>query len=158
MKIYLDMNIYNRIFDDQNQIKIKFETMAIDVIFELVEKGTYKLVWSFMLHDENIGNPFSNRREYVNLLSAACSETVEPSIAIKQIAQEIMTLSHARAKDSLHLACAISSNCKYFITCDERLIRTINANINNIRNITGEMKVLNPIDFLREEMKVDVVE
>lgn len=29
MKIYLDMNVYNRIFDDQNQLKISFEAMAI---------------------------------------------------------------------------------------------------------------------------------
>jgi len=31
MKLYLNMNIYNRIFDDKNQIRIRFETMAIDV-------------------------------------------------------------------------------------------------------------------------------
>jgi hypothetical protein len=27
MKIYFDMNIYNRIFDDQAQMRIKFESM-----------------------------------------------------------------------------------------------------------------------------------
>ena len=32
MKLYLDMNIYNRIFDDNSQIKISFESMAVDVI------------------------------------------------------------------------------------------------------------------------------
>jgi hypothetical protein len=58
VKLYLDMNIYNRIFDDQNQIKIKFETMAIGIILELVEKGIHKLAWSFMLMDENCGNPY----------------------------------------------------------------------------------------------------
>ncbi|MCX7922415.1 MAG: hypothetical protein N3B21_10465 [Clostridia bacterium] len=52
MKLYLDMNVYNRIFDDQNQLRIRFEAMAIDIIMELVEKGTHKLVWSFMLKDE----------------------------------------------------------------------------------------------------------
>lgn len=38
MHIYLDMNIYNRVFNDQSQLRIKFETMAIDIIFELIEK------------------------------------------------------------------------------------------------------------------------
>ncbi len=33
-----DMNIYNRIFDDQTQLRIRFESMAIDILFELVEK------------------------------------------------------------------------------------------------------------------------
>lgn len=158
MKLYLDMNVYNRIFDDQNQIRIRFETMAIDVIFELVEKGNHKLVWSFMLHDENVGNPFSNRKEYVSMLSTACTEIVEPNLEIKQIAENIMKASKARAKDSLHLGCAISANCNYFITCDDRFIRTINANISNIQNYIGNIKLLNPIDFLREEMKIDVVE
>ncbi len=38
MKIYFDMNIYNRVFDDQTQMRIRFESMAIDILFELVEK------------------------------------------------------------------------------------------------------------------------
>ena len=50
MKLYLDMNIYNRIFDDQNQIRIRFETMAIDII------GTIKLL-----------NPIDFLREEMNI-------------------------------------------------------------------------------------------
>lgn len=158
MQLYLDMNIYNRMFDDQNQIRIRFETMAIDIIFEMVEKGAYELVWSFMLHDENQGNPFSDRREYINLFSSACLRESKPSIDIKEIAYNILEGSKAGAKDSLHLACAIHSKCTYFITCDDRFIKTINANINNIKDIIGAIKIMNPIDFLREEMKIDVVE
>jgi len=44
MKLYFDMNIYNRIFDDQSQMRIRFESMAIDILFELIEKGNYELV------------------------------------------------------------------------------------------------------------------
>ena len=62
MKLYFDMNVYNRIFDDQNQIRIWFETMAIEIIFELIENGIHKLVWSFMLKDENMGNPYNDDR------------------------------------------------------------------------------------------------
>jgi predicted nucleic acid-binding protein len=158
VKLYLDMNVYNRIFDDQNQIKIKFETMAISVIFELVEKKMHELVWSFMLKDENYGNPYSDRREYVAVFSTACAESVEPNIQIREIASEIMKVSSAKPKDSLHLACAIYSKCDCFITCDDRLIRTINANINSINGVLGNIKIMNPIDFLREEMKIDVIE
>ena len=56
MSIYLDMNIYNRVFDDQTQLRIKFETMAINIIFELLEKNHHKLCWSFILEDENNKN------------------------------------------------------------------------------------------------------
>lgn len=158
MKLYLDMNVYNRIFDDQNQFKIRFETMAVDVIFELVEKGIHKLVWSFMLKDENGGNPYSDRRSYVEMLSYACIESVEPSQRIRDIAFEIMENSNAKAKDSLHLACAIFSGCTCFITCDDRFIKTINANMNNLASIIGNIKIMNPIEFLREEMNIDVVQ
>jgi len=158
MKLYLDMNIYNRIFDDQNQLKIRFEAMVIDIIMELVEKGTHKLVWSFMLKDENEGNPYSYRRKYVELLSDVCAEIVAPSIQIKDTAQNIMNSSNAKAKDSLHLACAVYAGCDYFITCDDRFIRTIKANSNNIASVIGDIKMMNPIDFLREEMKIDVIE
>ena len=60
------MNVYNRIFDDQNQLRIRFEAMAIDIIMELVEKGSHKMVWSFMLKDENVGNPYSYRRNMLD--------------------------------------------------------------------------------------------
>jgi predicted nucleic acid-binding protein len=152
------MNIYNRIFDDQNQIKIRFENVAIGIIFELIEKGTHNPVWSFILQDENSGNPYSNRREYIEMLSSACMEVVEPSIRIREIANNIMGASSARAKDSLHLACAVDAGCNCFITCDERLIRTLNANKDNLSGIVGNIRILNPIDFLREEMRIDVVE
>jgi len=158
MKLYLDMNVYNRIFDDQNQLRIRFEAMAIDIIMELVEKGTHKLVWSFMLKDENEGNPYSYRRKYVELLSDACAEIVAPCIQIKDTAHSIMNSSNAKAKDSLHLACAVYVGCDCFITCDDRFIRTIKANINNTGKVIGNIKIMNPIDFLREEMRIDVIE
>jgi hypothetical protein len=58
MKLYFDMNIYNRMFDDQSQMRIRFESMAIDILFELIEKGNYELAWSFILEYENSMNPF----------------------------------------------------------------------------------------------------
>lgn len=158
MKLYFDMNVYNRIFDDQNQLRIRFETMAIDIIMELVEKGSHILIWSFMLNIENEGNPYSYRRKYVELLSDACKETVIPSNQIKETAKGIMSASNTKAKDSLHLACAIRAGCDCFITCDDRLIKTVKSNIINLAGEIGEIKMMNPIDFLREEMKIDVIE
>lgn len=52
------MNIYNRVFDDQSHLRIKFETIATDIIFELIEKEQYQLCWLLMLDDENNKNPF----------------------------------------------------------------------------------------------------
>jgi predicted nucleic acid-binding protein len=45
-----------------------------------------------------------------------------------------------KENDALHIACAIKSGCAYFITTDDKLT---NKDIENI-------KIVNPIDFIRE--------
>ncbi len=47
--LYLDMNIYNRPFDDQSQMRIQLETVAITMIFALIESGCFSARWSFVL-------------------------------------------------------------------------------------------------------------
>jgi homospermidine synthase len=63
------MNIYNRCFDDQSQLRIRLETAAIEGIFELVETQAFELAWSFMLDYENSLNPHEDRKEWAELLS-----------------------------------------------------------------------------------------
>jgi len=76
MGIYFDMNIYNRIFDDQSQLRIRFESMAISILFELVEKGNYILAWSFILEYENNRNPFVDRRLHIKSVATLCKEII----------------------------------------------------------------------------------
>ncbi len=35
-KLYLDMNVYNRPFDDQFQIRIRLEAMAINALLKIM--------------------------------------------------------------------------------------------------------------------------
>ena len=53
--------------DHQTQMRIRFESMAIDILFELIEKKKYELVWSFILEYENSRNPFIERK--LNIIS-----------------------------------------------------------------------------------------
>jgi hypothetical protein len=73
------MNIYNRCFDDQSQLRIRLETGAIEGIFDLAENGGLELVWSFMLDYENSLNPQDERKEWAELLSQLCIHTIVPS-------------------------------------------------------------------------------
>ena len=41
-----------------------------------------------------------------------------------------------RSKDALHIACAILTECDYFITCDKRILK----------KDVKEIKIINPID------------
>lgn len=158
MKIYFDMNIYNRLFDDQEQLRIRFESIAIDILFELIEKGKYELVWSFMLEYENSRNPYTERKLHISSISSLCANAIEPNDKIIEKAKEIIRFSKARDKDALHLASAICVGCNYFITCDDKLIKTIETNEERLKEVLENIKLYNPIDFLRKEMDIDVIE
>ena len=152
------MNIYNRVFDDQTQMRIRFESMAIDILFELVEKKKYELVWSFILEYENSRNPFIERKLNIKSISSLCNKVIEPNDRIKEIAKDIVKKSNTKNKDALHLASAAYGGCKYFITCDDKLIKTVERNKDNLTDIIKNIQLYNPIDFLRKEMDIDVIE
>lgn len=158
MRIYFDMNIYNRIFDDQTQMRIRFESMAINILFGLVEKGRYDLMWSYVLEYENNRNPYMERKINIKSITTLCKGTIKPSDNIVLIAKDIAKNSNTKDKDSLHLAAAVENGCKYFITCDDKFIKTIKRNRESLKDIIGNVKLYNPIDFLRREMDIDVIE
>jgi hypothetical protein len=58
----------------------------------------------------------------------------------------------------LHVASAVFAECDYFITCDDNLIRTINNNMSAVGQIIKNTKLFNPVDLLREELKINVIE
>jgi predicted nucleic acid-binding protein len=141
------MNIYNRPFDDQSQMRIRLETMAITMIFTLIERGAFSANWSFILEFENSRNPFRERRAFVQQLAQSCSSSIEPDEAIRELATSLAENHEVRGRDALHLACAEWSGCDYLVTCDDRLVQQGKR----LRQ-TGvlNLQVLNPIDLLRE--------
>ena len=145
--LYLDMNVYNRPFDDQSQMRIRLETTAITMLFAAIEKNTLSARWSFVLEYENSRNPFSERRSFVQFLARACSETIQPSPGIEDLAERLENPHHVRGRDAIHLACAEQSHCDYLVTCDDRLIRQ-GERLREAGVLT--VRVINPIDLLRE--------
>jgi predicted nucleic acid-binding protein len=145
--LYLDMNIYNRPFDDQSQMRIRLETVAITMIFALIESGHFSARWSFVLEYENSRNPFPERKAFARYLAQACDSTVEPDESIRRLARQLSEHHQVRGRDALHLACAELSGCDYLITCDDGL----NRQGKRLReNGTLTVKVINPVDLLRE--------
>jgi len=142
-KIYLDMNIYNRPFDDQAQVRIRLETIAIFSILQRIKDGDLRLLWSFMLDYENSLNPYDDVRVEIEQVAALTGETVRADKAILQSAQEFEKKG-IKPRDSLHLACAIKGGADYFLTCDDKLIK---------RATDVKIRVMNPVMFV-EEMEV----
>ena len=141
MKIYLDNCCFNRPFDDQTQLTIFLESQARLFIQQKVLYKKYSLVWSYILEYENEKNPFEFRRDTIIQWKDIAKETVYESEDVITLAEELFKKG-IKAKDALHISCAIYSNCEYFITTDKKLL-----NKNN--NIEG-IKILNPIEFVNE--------
>ncbi len=121
--LYLDMNIYKRPFDDQRQMRIRLETVAITMIFASIDAGQLSARWSFVLHYENSRDPVPERREFVQYLSRCCETTIAPDESIRELARRLSETYQIRGRDALHLAIAETSGCDYLVTCDDRLVR-----------------------------------
>ena len=141
MRIYLDNCCFNRPFDNQNQLKIQLETKAKLHIQDLIKKGMYELVWSFMLDFENGLNPYPDKKDAIQKWEDIAKYYCKPSVEINQLSKEILSLN-IRKKDSLQIACAIVSNATYFITTDKGLL-------NKNKEVQG-ITIISPQEFISE--------
>ena len=139
MKVYLDNCCFNRPFDDQAYLKIQLETKAKLAIQQMILSGKLTLVWSFILEYENDQNPFELRRETISPWKELAAECVLDHAAVRSYAKDL-TMQGIKTKDALHIACARSADCDFFITTDKKLL---NKNVNDV-------KILSPIDFISE--------
>ena len=150
MRFYCDMNIYNRCFDDQTQLRIRLETAAIEGIFELAEGGALELIWSFMLDYENSLNPKEERKEWAELLSRLCTHRIVPSPRILALARRLVRSAKIKPRDALHVACAETARCDYFVTCDDDLVRAVRT-----RRRASKVRVMaiNPVELIRRQVE-----
>ncbi len=146
MRIYLDNCCFNRPFDDQNQIRIRLESEAKLYIQEKIRDGELQLAWSYIMDVEVYKNPFEDRRlAILDWKKYLVTDTAENEKILEYA--EYFSQLRIRNLDSLHLACAIYSECDFFITTDDDLFKRYSYD--------GKMRVVNPIDFLKvmEEMQ-----
>ena len=141
-KIYLDMNIYNWPFDDQVQVRIRLETIAIFSVLQRIKEGEFSLLWSFMIDYENSLNPYNDVRQEIEMASALANETVVPDDFIIAKAREFETIG-IRPRDAIHLACALKGEAEYFLTCDNKLIKKSSE-------LGINLKIMNPLKFIED--------
>ena len=147
MKIYLDNCCYNRPYDDQSQLKISLETQAKLYIQDGIKDGVYELVTSFILRYENSANPYNIRKSsiesFIDLYSSiyVSSDDID---RIKELSKDIINTG-VKAKDALHVACAIYSECDYFISTDRRLLKYK----------SDRVRIVDPLEFIRLEVNID---
>ena len=137
MLLYLDDSVLNRLFDDQSQPRIWFETVSLILILTLIESGECTFIWSPFNELENVVNPEEDRREWVSRCSQ--SATIRAPLAVEdQIRAKKLEAFGLKPLDALHLAYAERLEADVFLTCDDRLLR----------RYSGSLKVLNPSSFI----------
>ncbi|MFI3219792.1 MAG: PIN domain protein [Methylococcales bacterium] len=141
MKIYLDNCLFNRPFDEQSHIRIRIETEAKLAIQEEIRRGTYQLIWSYILDYENSKNPFRERQEQIMKWKKYAITDIEENTDIIKTAL-LLNSKGLQKMDSLHIACAIFAKADYFLTTDDKVIKKANA-------IT-ELEISDPINFIKK--------
>jgi predicted nucleic acid-binding protein len=144
--LYLDLNCFNRPFDDQRQDRIAQETAAVFVILQRIIDGVDQLVWSAILTFENAQHPLADRRIEIARWAprAVVTVAVTPPLATRA---RTLTREGFRPLDAAHLACAEAAACDRFLTCDDRVIR-------RTRRVQVGLRVQNPRDYVQEATNV----
>jgi len=124
VKVYFDLCVYNRPFDDQTQPRVMIESLAVVAIMALVDRGRISAINSFALDHENRQNPTVDRRSFIADLLAESSEFIHRSDSITERALELER-SGIMGMDSLHVACAEAAKADYFVSCDDVLIKRL---------------------------------
>jgi len=137
--VYLDNCCFNRPFDDQRQIKIRIETEAKLFVQEKIRDKQVELVWSYILEFENENNPFEERKNAIRKWKKIASIDLDEKREIIDEAK-MLEKSGIKAKDALHVACAVYSQCEYFVTTDEEIIHKLSD--------YNKIKIVNPVSLI----------
>jgi len=139
IRVYLDNCCFNRPYDDQSCLKIELETKAKLKIQEMVVNDELELATSYIPEQENDDNPYSERRIIIEDFFKYATVDVDETKEIIDIA-EFVRDAGLKAKDALHLACAIVAKCDYLLTTDKRFLK----------HKDDRIRLLNPMQFLVE--------
>jgi len=145
LKIYLDMCVYNRPFDDQRQHRINTETQIFIILMSMILEGRLVLVNSFALQYENSKNP---KIENMLRISDILKDSTDYISYDKWILERSIELEEygLTGMDAVHIACAEKAKADFFVTCDDDLVKKLER-IDKIG-----IAYYNIIDFISKEV------
>jgi hypothetical protein len=143
MRLYLDNCVFNRPYDDQNQILIRLEAEAKLQIQQHIRDGQHQLIWSYMLDFENANNPYDERREQIGTWKRYAQLVVMESPELLQLSQQLNQLGLKKV-DALHVACAVTAKADALLTTDKGILKKA--------AMVSFVRILDPINFLRESI------
>lgn len=138
MLIYLDNCCFNRPFDNQSQVRVLLETEAKLAVQQRIRSGALQLAWSYMMDFENDANPFEERRISISNWRDLALIDINESGEVVARAEAICNLGF-KAKDAIHISCAIEAQCKIFLSTDKGILGKA--------DLVPELAIINPVDY-----------
>jgi predicted nucleic acid-binding protein len=145
LTIYFDSCCYGRPQDDQTQLSIAAETIAIGGIIDICNMIGHSIIGSAAVKKELSANPDANDRIAALTLFEDTARRVRLSRNIKR-----MGTLHAQGlgvMDSIHLATAETAYADFLLTVDKDF-----EHIATSKNLS-KVRVLNPFTLLQEVTK-----
>jgi predicted nucleic acid-binding protein len=129
----------NRLFDDQSNRRIRFESEAVKVILSFCDQRRWHNIAQFEVDQ----TPDEDRKKKLQLLMGQSDEVVNIDKSIFSRAKEFEEKG-IQAFDALHLACA-EDGADVFLTVDDNLLKQALG--------LGDLKVPvnNPVIWLMKE-------
>lgn len=120
--IYIDVCALSRLFDEQDYLRIRIETEAVNLILSKVKEGYYQLLISPVHIKEIEAIPDVLERAELQTILDELGVPVSKDISkTRNRAEELVTIGFGVA-DAAHIAFAEQAGA-LFITCDDKLIR-----------------------------------
>src|SRR5437870_5530988 len=121
-RVYLDMCSLKRPFDDQRQPRVREEAAAVAAIVARAEAAKIALVRSPAHLVENDANPQEDRRLAAALWIDGAAVNVPLDAEVEIRSGGLVALGF-RPLDALHLAFAERAGARWFVTCDDELVK-----------------------------------
>ena len=145
MRLYLDMCVYNRPFDDQDQSRIMIETQIFLMLLSMISQGRFELINSFALEYENSNNPNIENMLKISDCLGYSTDYISCNEGILDRSMELEKYG-LMGMDAIHIACAEKTKVDFFVTCDDDLIKKLER-IDDIGIV-----YYNVIDFVSREV------
>lgn len=142
MRLYIDLNCFNRPFDDQRQQRIRRETEAVFRILSRIVEGKDALIWSWVMSFENAKHPKPDRRDEIALWVNRAESVIALSVRIEDRARELEEQG-IPALDAVHLASAEVGEADIFLTCDDAVVK-------RAARLRLGLRVMNPVAYWKE--------
>lgn len=122
--VYLDVCVLCRSFDDQQYLRVRLETAAVDLVMERVKTGDYELYYSPAHRFEIAAFDEPYERGEVRDFLLIWGINAEKHVALRPVrhrADELVRKGFSYG-DAVHTAFAEALKAS-FITCDDKLIK-----------------------------------